>query len=427
MIELERRDAAPAPRALPIVAVCGRWGKTTTIRLLEAMLYEAPADRPRLALWTDGGVYIDGRRQLGELLPWGEALRSLAAGELDLAIQELDARTVNAVGLPEATYALGIITSFCGNDPVCLVGPRAAGERQAQLAVARAVHPGGALVLNADDHAVADEAIACSGEAIFYGASRRNPFIRARLAAGGKAVCISGGMIVLCEGRRSRPVLPVRDVAISLGGAIVFQVHNALAAVAAAWQLGVPPARIASALRAFRSGPTLMPGACNQFQIGGATVIVDRLHDSLSARALMRGVRKVAGRRRRVVLLPADPRLDEAEGAEIGRLTGRSFDLVLLHDPGREGLGEGHAERRAEGAVEKALRGGIAATPRPPITLMVPDEGVGLERLLGLLNPNDLALILASDLSLVLRGVLIHRPLAVQGHPPDPSVANQAR
>lgn len=399
MMETERREERRAAKALPIVAVCGRWGKSTTARLLEAMVRQV---HPRLALWIDQGVYVNGRRQLGELLPWGNAMRSLAAGELDLAIQELDAGTVNAVGLPTAAYTLGIVTSYCGNDEACLLDPRSTLERQAQHAVARAIHPSGALVLNADDHAVADEGALCAGEVIYYGMSRRNPVIRARLADGGKAVCVSSGMIVLCQGGRSQPVLPVRDVAISLGGAILFQVQNALAAVAAAWRVGVPSARIAATLRAFTSEPTIMPGACNQLHVRGATTIVDRLRDAISARSLLRGLRKVRGRHRRIALVPAVTGFSAAEMTEIGRLMGRSFDLIVVHQ-GRPTTGDA-------GQVE-ALRAGVMLNAAPPMLLTLPDEAAALEKLLQVVHARDLVLVLASDLTLALRTLLSHRSL----------------
>ncbi|MGN6698942.1 MAG: hypothetical protein ACTHMR_12350 [Thermomicrobiales bacterium] len=388
---------------LPIVAVSGRWGKTTTARLLEAMVR---AERPRLALWLDQGVWVNGRRQPGELVPWGQAIRALAHGELDLAIQELDAPMVNAVGLPPATYGLAIITSFCGNDEVCLADPRSAIEHRAQLAVARAVHPEGALVLNADDHAVVDEGGVTIGERLYYGSSRRNPIIRAQLANGGRAVTSSDGMIALREGRRSQPVAAVREVAISLGGAIVFQVQNALAAVAAAWQLGVPADRIAAALRDFTSTPTLLPGACNQFTIAGATVVVDRLHDAYSARLLMRGLRRVRGRRRRLVVLPESLPIAPASALEIGRLMGHSFDLVITHERAGD-----------HPAVIEALRAGIALNPVPPMVLAMPDEAAALDRALQLVNRNDLALVLAADLSFVLRTLLTHRLPDLVGTP----------
>lgn len=423
MIELTQerhQERRVAGGGLPIVAICGRWGKTTVARLLEALVRPVA---PRLALWTDQGVQVKGQRQRGELIPWQEALRSLAVGELDLAIQELDAPMVNAVGLPSEAYRLGIVTNFCGNDEACLSDARSVGEQQAQLAVARAVHPRGALVLNADDHAVADERAVSSGDVIYYGASRRNPFIKRQLATGGRAVCISGGVIVLCKGRRSHPVLPARDVALSLGGAIVFQVQNALAAVAAAWQLGVPIPAMAATLRQFTSTPTLMPGACNQFTIGSATLVVDHLIDPFSARALARGMRRVAGRRR-VALLPAIAResLDESAVTEIGRLMGQSFDLVLLHDDA--------AEREVNAARVAALRAGIAQNRIPPVVLTLPTEGVALDRLLRMLRAGDLALVLAADLPLALRTVLTYQPSRENDLPlqvaPAPVAAGEA-
>jgi cyanophycin synthetase len=229
---------------------------------------------------------------------------------------------------------------------------------------------------------------------------------------------------VLCEGRRSRPVLPVHEVALSLGGAIVFQVQNALAATAAAWRLGVPVTAIAATLRDFTSSPTLMPGACNQVQLAGATVIVDRLSDPYSARALARGLRRVKGRHRRLVLLPAtgDEGLDPPALVEIGRLMGRSFDLIVIYAP-EEAPGRSperpeleRATTEASEAAESAeatacLRAGIALNPVPPVVLTVAEEGAALERVLRLLRPGDLALVLARDVALVLRTVLTYRPV----------------
>jgi cyanophycin synthetase len=399
-----RRSAA---RMLPLVAVGGRWGKTTTARLLEAMLQRR---RERLALWTDQGIWVNGRRQVGELIPWGEALRSLAAGDLDLAIQELDARTVVAAGLPPKTYSLGIITSFCGNDRICEAGGRSKIERQAQLAIAHAVNPGGALILNADDLAVADEGEETAAETIYYSVARSSPIIRTHLGQGKRAVTVSSGMIVLCEGQRSQPVAPVRSVAIALGGAIVFQVQNALAAVAAAWHLGVSPAQIAATLNAFKSSPTIMPGACNQFAVGGATVLVDRFHDAVSARAVVRGVRKVPNRRRRLVVL-SEAKLDRVTAPEIGRLLGQSFDLVIVHhDAQRHAAGE---QSGVDPLVAKALRTSIARNPVPPVVHGVADEPAALDKLLHELGLHDLALVLASDPRLALRALMTHRGGAV--------------
>jgi len=387
-------------RVLPLVAVGGRWGKTTTARLLEALLHR---QHQRLAVWTDHGVWVNGRRQSGELIPWGTALRSLASGELDFAIQELDARTVVAAGLPPAAYGLGIITSLCNNDRRCQQDERTAIEHEAQLAIGQAINPAGTLVLNADDQAVALVPTVPLTEVIYYSAARSNPVVRAHLALGRRAVTISSGMLVLCEGRHTRPVMPVREIALALHGALGFQVQNALAAVAAGWALEVPAAQMAQTLYRFTSAPTMMPGACNQFEINGALVLVDRFRDTVSARMLFRGLRKVTGRRRRLAIL-SETQLDEESAAEIGRLLSGSFDQVILHhEAGASG------RTQADPAVTKTLLASIARAKVPPIVRGVAEEATALERLFGQLQAGDLALILAADQGLVLRALLGYR------------------
>lgn len=397
-------DASPSchrtAHVLPLVAVGGRWGKTTTARLLEAMLQQ---QQRRLALWTDQGVWLNGRRQAGELIPWGVALRALTAGELDLAIQELDARTVVAAGLPPAAYGLGIITSLCNNDRRCQLDERTPIEQQAQLAIAQAISPAGTLVLNADDQLVAMLSTASLTEVIYYSAARTNPIVREHLALGRRAVTISSGMLVLCEGRHTRPVTPVREIALALNGALGFQVQNALAAVAAAWALEVSPAQMAATLFRFTSSPTTMPGACNQFEVGGSLVLVDRFHDTISARMLFRGLRKVPGRRRRFAVL-SEAQLDLASATEIGRLLGGSFEQVILHHEAGV-TGRAHPDP----AVTRALLASIARAKVPPIVRGVTEEAAAIERLLGQLLPGDLALILATDQQLVLRAMMSYR------------------
>jgi hypothetical protein len=163
----------------------------------------------------------------------------------------------------------------------------------------------------------------------------------------------------------------------------------------------VPPDRIAAALASFTSQPHLMRGACNQFAINGATVIVDRFHDAVSARSLLRGLRKISGRRRRQVILPATFGFPDDTVEEIGRLVGQSFDRVILHQtPG---------SRAADETTPGPLRRGIAHNRFPPLTAILPDEDAALDRLLQGLAPSDLGLVLATDLTMVLRALMSHR------------------
>src|SRR5699024_3565591 len=94
---------------LHVIGVSGTRGKSTVLRLVEAMIKESHL---RCATWTDMGVQIRGRRQRGELAGWSRALSRLSEGTIDLALQELDWNTVNAVGLPPQSYPVMAITGL---------------------------------------------------------------------------------------------------------------------------------------------------------------------------------------------------------------------------------------------------------------------------------------------------------------------------
>jgi len=100
-------DMMRTPQPLPLVAITGTRGKSTTAWLLYKMLRARSLSS---ALWSSSGVYVNDHRLPGELQPWSTVVRALAAGELDAAIQELEAPVVASVGLPEGVYALGAAT-----------------------------------------------------------------------------------------------------------------------------------------------------------------------------------------------------------------------------------------------------------------------------------------------------------------------------
>lgn len=81
------RSRLDRERITPVVGVAGSRGKTSVIRALESILRTANL---RFAVWTDGGVEIEGERQHGELTAWTRVLTRAAAGGLDVAVREID-------------------------------------------------------------------------------------------------------------------------------------------------------------------------------------------------------------------------------------------------------------------------------------------------------------------------------------------------
>src|SRR5579884_1717066 len=165
----EWRRVVTAEGAPPVIAVAGSRGKTTVVRLLDAIFMEAGL---QTATWTDLGVEIASQRQSGELRPWSWVLAGLRSGEIDVAIQELDWAMAHAVGLPSATYPVVAITNICVNNDACLIQEETRVAMRARGAVFAATHPHGFLALNADDFAVAGDEVGYDRPAILAGMSR---------------------------------------------------------------------------------------------------------------------------------------------------------------------------------------------------------------------------------------------------------------
>ena len=134
------------------------------------------------------------------------------------------------------------------------------------------VPPEGHAVLKADDPHVAPMAEYCLGKVIFFALSAADPTIVAHRQVGGKAVFVQHGTIVLAEGDSEIPLASLSDVPLTHGGRISFQVENALAAVAAAWALGISrepdPGRPGKLRRRHGQGPRPLQPAGNRRRHG---------------------------------------------------------------------------------------------------------------------------------------------------------------
>lgn len=178
---------------LPVVAITGTRGKSTTAWLLYSMLL---ARHLPAALWCSTGVFVNGQKLEGELAPWLAVVRAIQEGELACAIQELEPTVVASVGLPRAMYPVGAVTTICGNDEGCWLAPLTSTARRAVEQLCEAVHPHGALVVNADDPMVLNLAAETEGQVVFFALHPDNPAIRRANREGLPAVWQEEGRIV---------------------------------------------------------------------------------------------------------------------------------------------------------------------------------------------------------------------------------------
>lgn len=375
---------------MPLIAVAGSRGKTTVVRLLDAIFGAAGL---KTAVWTDSGVEIRGRRQRGELVPWSRAVVRLAADTLDVAIQELDWSTVHAVGLPSNAYPIVAVTNVCVNNDACLITTEARRAMQALPAVLRAVREDGVVVLNGEDYAVAGEELCCDATAILAGLTRETPLVRNHLRDGGLAAWLDGQQVLVSDRRGLLLRYDSRRLDYALGGAAGFQVLNSMVAAAVALACGVPPSVIAAVVERFAPDPLLVSGSFNVFSRNGGTIIVDRPSPSWFLRPILRAIRDVAQARVIAVVGQGRP-IPTSDLSEVGRLIGRTASALIVHSE------DDDAERAS------ALRQGIALCDLPPLIVHTPTERRALNRALRLMRPGDTVLVLADQPAHVLRALL---------------------
>jgi cyanophycin synthetase len=225
----------------------------------------------------------------------------------------------------------------------------------------------------------------CRGKVIFFAADKDNAVIAMHRAQGQRVVYVDGTTLIAEEGR-TRHQVALSQVPITRNGAIGFQVENTMAAVAAAWGVGLEWNAIRAGLTTFANDSDNAPGRFNVFSYNGATLIADYGHNPDAIAALVRAVDSMPARRRSVVISGAGDRRDE-DIRQQTQILGDAFDDVLLY--------EDQCQRgREDGEVVALLRQGLTGARRTRHVEEIQGEFVAIDRALARLGEGDLCLIL---------------------------------
>jgi cyanophycin synthetase len=244
---------------IPIAAVTGVNGKTTTARLL-AHLLARPGEVVGMA--CSDGLYIGGRRIDARAASGaGGAGALLLNPRVSVAVLETAPEGILREGLGFDHPDVAVVT---GTGRRSRLGPRGVNTEEdlarAERVLAEAVAPTGTAVLNAADPPVAGVGSSCPGSVLFFSHDPTLPALAAQRQRGGRWVSVRDGTVTLGEGRQEVGLAPLTCIRQTHGGRAPFQVDNVLAAVAAAWSLGRRPEEIRLALESFTSEPQQVPG-----------------------------------------------------------------------------------------------------------------------------------------------------------------------
>ncbi len=369
---------------VPVIAVTGTNGKTTTVRLTAHLL---KAQGLRVGMTNTDGVYVNGRQtDSGDCSGPRSARNVLLHPEVDAAVFETARGGLLREGLAFDRCKVAVVTNLGIGDHLGLNYITTLEDLSVlKRVIVLNVEPDGMAVLNAADPAVASMGPHCPGDVTFFALDPNQPVLATHRAQGRRVVYVENGAIVAQKGKQIFRI-PLSQVPLTRGGVIGFQTENVLAAVGAAWAVDVSWDAIAQGLSTFISDVQGVPGRFNVFDYQGATLIADYGHNPDAIQALVNAVENMPASKRVVVISGAGDRRDE-DIRDQTRILGKAFDdVVLYQDACQRG--------RADGEVLALLREGLQGAPRTRHVEEIQGEFNAIDTGLARLAPGDLCLIL---------------------------------
>jgi cyanophycin synthetase len=383
---------------IPIVAVTGSNGKTTTARMISHIMKGMGR---KVGLTSTDGIYVDSRLVMkADASGPRSASMVLQNPNVDFAVFEVARGGILREGLGYGRNDVAVVLNVTG-DHLGLGGITSIRQlAQVKQVVVEAVPRSGVAVLNADDPLVTAMARHCSGSVIYFSMDPDNETVKRQTSRGRRAVTLeqgrNGEMIVLRHGRKSMPLAWTHLLPSTFEGRARMNVQNALAAAGAAWAAGAHLHDIRLGLRTFTTSYFMAPGRLNLFELDGFRVLVDYAHNPPAVRALGEFVERLAepssggaaalvsGERIGVIATAGDRR--DVDIREIGRVAARYFDrIVVREDRNNRGRPRGGTARLIHDGVQEAMRDGARCRD----VEVVVDELEATRQALDMARPGD--------------------------------------
>ena len=381
----------PAAR-VPIVAVTGTNGKSTTTRLIAHIGGVAGL---RVGMTNSDGIYLGGELvEAGDWTGFGGAGRVLSEPAIDVAVLETARGGILLRGIGYMGNDVAVVTNVSA-DHLGLQGIDTVDElADVKAAIVRITKRSGWVVLNAEDPRAWAMRRQTRAQWYAFSLDPDAPQVAAALERGGRAAVLRGGWLVLRGGgRRAVRLARADELPVTFAGLSRYNIANALAAAAAADALGIPTRRIAAGLRSFAQDSAANPGRLNLYERRGVLALIDFAHNEAGLAGLLDVCRALAAggaeRRRagkvRLALGTAGDRTDEILRA-LGVLAGRAADDVAISEKRhylrgrdleemnrilRDGVAEGGYRRKVEafetelaalqGLIKRSRRGDVVA------------------------------------------------------------------
>ncbi|MDJ0703282.1 MAG: cyanophycin synthetase [Leptolyngbyaceae cyanobacterium MO_188.B28] len=396
-----------SPTRVPIIAITGTNGKTTTTRLTAHIFKQT---EKMVGYTTTDGIYIgDYLVEPGDTTGPQSAQVILQDPTVELAVLETARGGILRAGLAFDSCDVGVVLNVAADH--LGIGDIDTVEDMAHLksVVVESARPNGYAILNADDPLVAAMAKRVKAQIAYFSMDPENALLKTHTQQGGLAAVYENGYLSILKGDWVLRIEPAVNVPLTMMGRAPFMIANALAASLAAFAQGVSIEDIRAALLSFQASVDQTPGRMNLFNLGEYHALVDYAHNPASYEALAGFVNNWPGKRIGVVGGPGDRR--DEDFVTLGQLSAQMFDQIFVkEDDDTRGRPRGEA-------ADLILKGIEQADSERPYKLIL-DETEAVNTALDKAEAGSLVVILPESVSRAIQLIKSRNPLPlVQSHP----------
>ncbi len=352
------------PARIPIFAITGTNGKTTTTRLIAHILKNSGRT---VGFTTTDGTYI-GNQQIvaGDNTGPVSAQLVLKDPTVDVAVLETARGGIIRSGLGFDHCDIGVVMNVAA-DHLGLKDVNTLEDlARVKSVVPRSVSKKGFAVLNAEDPLVYKMKELVDGKVVCFSMDENNPVIKRRAERGRVSCVYENGYVTILKGKWKVRVEKVTNIPLTYGGRAEFMVQNVLAATLACFVHGVSLEDLRVGLTTFNAGTAQTPGRLNFVEIGDVTVLMDYAHNPAGLRGLANFISKLPNKYRTVVLNGTGDRRDD-DIREFGKIAGDTFDRVVIR------TGD-YLRGRTPAELHGLLQEGIAQSENTPTVRVIAES-----------------------------------------------------